>query len=60
MKDPYKIIFKYKNENNVYQNNVYIFIGNVPNDILYILNKFEKLSLLATLKTITKADTKSL
>ena len=43
MKNPYKIIHKFKNNNGRIQYQIYIFIGPlVPSEILKILNTFIK------------------
>lgn len=60
MNKPFKIIFKYKNSNNIYQYNPYIYIGKVPPYIFKILNKFDKLSLMDTLKTLKMSNIKEL
>ena len=60
MKNPYKVIFKYKNLNNEYQYNVYIFVGKITNEIKIIINKFQNLNLLDTLKKITISDANTL
>lgn len=60
MNNPLKIIFKYKNVSGAVQYNSYIFIGNISNKIFSILNKFNKLSLLNTLKTLSKGEIKEL
>ena len=60
MDKPFKIIFKYKNINGVYQYNPYIFIGNISNNIYSILNKFNKLPFITTLKTLSIGDIKTL
>ncbi len=33
MNDPIKVIFKYKNNNRRVQYHMYIFVGNIPNNI---------------------------
>ena len=49
MDDPIKIIYKYKNNNRRNQYNIYIFIGNVPNNIMSILDKIQNLNFYNTL-----------
>ena len=60
MDKPFKIIFKYKNINGAYQYNPYIFVGNIPNNINTILNKFTKLPFIITVKTLSKTDINTL
>ena len=60
MDKPLKIIFKYKNVSGAVQYNSYIFIGNISNNIFSILNKFNKLSFLNTLKSLSKPDISTL
>jgi hypothetical protein len=45
MNNPVKVVFKYKNNNNKIQYNIYIFIGNVPNPIQNILKSIKNNSL---------------
>ena len=59
MKDPIKIIHKYKNKNRRNQFLVYIFVGNlVPDDIRKILKKIENLNFTDTMLKMTKKDYK--
>lgn len=44
--NPIKIIYKYKNNNNKIKYQIYIFIGDVPQNIIKILNKIKTMSLL--------------
>ena len=55
MKDPIKIIHKFKNNNNRIQYKVYIFIGSLLNDSLYnILNSIKNKDFFSTLKFLSK------
>ena len=45
MDDPIKIIFKFKNSNRRHQHHVYVYIGNVEEDIIKVLNKIKDISL---------------
>ena len=56
MKEPIKIIWKYKNENRRIQYNMYIFIGNVSNDIKKILESITELTLYETFIKIDKVN----
>ena len=60
MSDPKKIIWKYKNNHRRTQYNVYIFIGNVENDIMKILDKIKELNLYNTFVTLSKTDIKKM
>jgi len=44
MNDPIKVIWKYKNNNRRIQYSTYIFIGDVPTNIMKILKKIENLN----------------
>jgi len=46
----------YKNRFNIIQNLLFIFVGNVPNKIKNILEKFKDLSIKDTLKSLNKSD----
>ncbi len=50
MDRPYKIIWKFKNDNRYAQYHVYIFIGDLHPDIDPILTKMQNLNLFETLK----------
>ena len=55
MKDPIKIIHKFKNNNNKIQYKIYIFIGPlVPENILDILNSFSNKDLFTTFTILSK------
>ena len=55
MKDPIKIIHKFKNNNRRIQYKVYIFIGSiVPKEILKILESIVDKDLYTTLNRITR------
>ena len=59
MKDPIKIIHRYKNKNRRNQFLVYIFIGNlVPDEIKKILNKIIKLTFMDSILKLSKKDHK--
>ena len=57
MKDPIKIIHKFKNNNRRIQYIVYIFVGPfVPDNIMDILNNIHKKDFYTTLNTISKSN----
>ena len=57
MKDPIKIIHKFKNNNRRIQYKVYIYVGNmIPKNIMKILESFENKDFFTTLNTISKTD----
>lgn len=56
MDDPIKIIWKYKNNNRRNQYSVYIFIGDVPANIMKILDKIKDLSLFKTFESLDKDE----
>jgi len=57
MKDPIKIIHKYKNNNRRIQYKVYIFVGSlVPTDIMKILDSIVDKDLFSTLNSLIKTD----
>ena len=57
MKDPIKIIHKFKNNNRRIQYKVYIYVGNmIPKNIMKILESFENKDFFTTLNTISKND----
>ena len=59
MKDPIKIIHRYKNKNRRNQFLVYIFLGNlVPEDVKKILNKIIKLNFMDSILKLSKKDHK--
>jgi hypothetical protein len=60
MRDPIKIIWKYKNKNRKQQYQVYIFVGNVKKNILEILDKIKDLSLYNTLIKLSKQEYQTL
>ena len=51
--EPIKIIYKYKNNNSRIQYHVYIFTGDVPNNVMTILKKIQDMSLYDALTEIT-------
>ena len=57
MKDPIKIIHKFKNNNRRIQYKVYVFVGSlVPKDIMKILDSIIDKDLYITLNTLSKTD----
>ncbi len=57
MKDPIKIIHKFKNNNRRIQYKVYIFLGSlVPKDIMKILESITEKDFYTTLNTLPKTD----
>lgn len=56
MDDPIKIIWRYKNSQRRLQYHIYIYIGNVPKDVLKILNNIASLNFYDTLISLTKAE----
>lgn len=60
MDDPIKIIFKYKNNNNRIQYHKYIFIGDVPANILKILQKIQEKQFYESLIELSKDEIKTL
>lgn len=60
MNRPYKLIWKYKNNNRYVQYNTYIFVGDVTSDIKKILDKIKNLSLSETFIQINKGDIKKM
>ena len=57
---PYKIIWKYKNENRYQQYNIYIFVGNISPEINIILEKMKDLSLFDTLMQLSNDEIKKM
>lgn len=60
MDDPIKIILKYKNNNGRIQYHIYVFVGNVPNNVMSILKKIQDKSLIDTLSEISDTEYKTL
>ena len=58
MNDAIKIIFKYKNNNRRTQYQIYIFVGDVSNNILKVLKKIQDLSFYDTFINLTKEEIK--
>jgi len=58
--EPIKIIYKYKNNNSRIQYHVYIFTGDVPNNVMTILKKIQDMSLYDALTEITDSEQKIL
>ena len=57
MKDPIKIIHKFKNNNKTIQYKVYIFVGSlVPKEVMSILDSITDKDFYTTLNTMTKAE----
>ena len=57
MDNPVKIIYKYKNNKNRIQYQLYIFIGSlIDNNVIKILTKIQKLSFYDTLIYLTSKD----
>jgi hypothetical protein len=56
MDDPMKIIFKFKNNNKRIQYHTYIFIGDIPKQLLSILNSIQDKPLYDSLIHLSKAD----
>ena len=56
MNDPIKIILKYKNNNKRLQHHMYIFIGNVPKNIMTVLNKIKNTSMYDSLISLDNTD----
>jgi len=61
MKNPYKIIHKFKNNNNSIQYKIYIFVGSLVSDeIMKALNTFKNKDFYTTITTISKGNFKLL
>lgn len=56
MNNPYKILYKVKNKLGKYHYFIYVFVGNVPQEIKNILLKIQNLSLSETFKSINKIE----
>lgn len=56
MDEPIKIIYKYKNEHRRTQYNMYIFIGDVPNNIMKVLKKIQDLQLYDSLMALSNDE----
>jgi hypothetical protein len=57
MKDPIKIIHKFKNNNKTVQYKVYIFVGSlVPKEVMTILDSITDKDFYTTLNTLSKAE----
>jgi len=54
--DPIKLIWKYKNNSKRINYNLYIFIGQVPKNIMKVLEKIESLNFYDTLITLNKQE----
>ena len=57
---PFKIIYRYRNNNRKFQYHYYIFLGNVPNNIRRIVSKITDLSFFQTLKELSPDEITSL
>ena len=53
---PYKVIWKYKNENRYTQYNIYIYVGNVSAEIDDILQKIKNMNLYETLVSLNEIE----
>ncbi len=60
MDRPYKIIWKYKNDNRYAQYNVYIFVGDQRTDLDNIFKKIQNLNLFETLIQLTTQEIKKM
>lgn len=60
MDKPYKVIWKYKNDNKYAQYHVYIFIGNLRPELDNILKKIQNLNLFDTFIQLSNQDIKKL
>lgn len=56
MNDPIKLIWKYKNNNRRTQYALYIYIGNIPEQLKKILDKIQNLNFYDTLLNLTKDE----
>lgn len=56
MNDPIKIIYKAKNNNAKAQYYIYIYVGNVPQNVSKILDKIKNASLADTLQMLTRNE----
>jgi len=54
--DPIKVIWKYKNENRRTQYNTYIFVGNMRDDIMKILEKIKNMNLFTMFTSLSKQE----
>ena len=53
---PFKIIYRYRNDNRKFQYNYYIFLGNVPNNIRRIIIKIKNLNLIDSLLELSQDE----
>ena len=56
MQGPFKIIWKYKNNNKKVQYNQYIFVGSIDKSLKQIIESFKDYSLFETLSKLSKND----
>ena len=56
MHEPIKVIWKFKNNNRRTQYSQYIFIGDVPQNVMKVLRKIKDLNFYDTLIQITKDE----
>jgi hypothetical protein len=56
MGKPYKIIWKYKNDNRYYQYNQFIFVGNAQKKLYPLMNKIKDLTLFETWMQLSLAE----
>lgn len=60
MDDPLKVIFKYKNNNRRIHYHLYVFIGDIPNNIYKILKKIQDKQLYESFIVLTNEELKHL
>lgn len=60
MDDPIKIIFKYKNANKRIHYHLYVFVGEIPNNIMKILKKIQDKQLYESWTLLSNDEMKSL
>ena len=60
MDKPYKVIWKYKNDNRYVQYQVYVFVGNLRTNLDSIFKKIEDLSFFETLMQLNPTEIKKL
>lgn len=56
MDDPIKLIFKFKNNNKYAQHHLYVFVGNVDNNIMKTLDKIKDITLYDAWNNLEKKD----
>ena len=60
MDKPYKVIWKYKNDNRYAQYHVYVFVGNLRSNLDPIFKKIEELNLFDTFMQLNPSEIKKL